>query len=118
MTALLATAAAALFGTSDFLGGLASRRVAAVVATLVAQLVGLTIFVVISLVAPGAVLSRHDLILGVVAGVAGGTGVLSLYAGLATGRMSVVAPITAALSGSLPAVVSAFRGEIVPPALE
>ena len=115
MTALLATAAAALFGTSDFLGGLASRRVAAVLATLVAQLVGLGIFVVISLLTPGAVLTRQDLILGVVAGVAGGTGVLSLYAGLATGRMSVVAPITAALSGSLPAVVSAFRGETVPP---
>lgn len=115
MTALLATASAVLFGTSDFLGGLASRRVTAVIATLAAQLVGLAIFMVIALLAPGAVLTRQDLILGVVAGVAGGTGVLSLYAGLATGRMSVVAPITAALAGSLPAVVSALRGERVPP---
>src|SRR5512139_1145481 len=97
MTALLASAAAALFGTSDFLGGLASRRIPA------------------ALVTPGAVASQRDLVLGVAAGVAGGMGVLALYAGLATGRMSVVAPITAALSGSLPAVVSAFRGETVPP---
>lgn len=115
MTALLASVAAALFGTSDFLGGLASRRIPAVLATLTAQLVGLAFFTVVALLTPGAVATRHDLVLGVLAGVAGGMGVLALYAGLATGRMSVVAPITAALSGSLPAVVSAFRGERVPP---
>jgi drug/metabolite transporter (DMT)-like permease len=115
MTALLGTVAAVFFGASDFLGGIASRRVAAVIVTLIAQLVGLMFFIAVALGSPGAVLTQRDLILGVAAGVAGGTGVLSLYAGLATGRMSVVAPITAALSGSLPAVVSALRGETVPP---
>ncbi len=52
---------------------------------------------------------------GVVAGVCGGIGVLSLYAGLATGRMSVVAPVTAALSGSVPAIVDFARGTTVGP---
>lgn len=116
MTALLATAAAALFGASDFLGGLASRRVSAIVATLVAQVVGLTVFVLVSLLWPPAAPTTRDLLFGAVAGVAGGIGVLSLYAGLAAGRMSVVAPITAALSGSLPALVSFARGETVAPA--
>ena len=115
MTALLATAAAALFGTSDFLGGLASRRVSAIIATLAAQAVGLTIFVVVTLAWPSSSATPRDLQYGALAGLAGGVGVLSLYAGLAAGRMSVVAPVTAALSGSLPALVSFARGEVVRP---
>ena len=41
LTAVLATAAATLFGSADFLGGLASRKHAALPATILAQAVGL-----------------------------------------------------------------------------
>ena len=47
---------------------------------------------------------------GAISGVVGMVGVLSLYAALAIGRMSIVAPITAALGGAGPAVYDLLRG--------
>jgi drug/metabolite transporter (DMT)-like permease len=78
------------------------------------QIVGFFVLLAASLVVP-AVVGRTDVMLGMFAGVSGGIGVLSLYAGLATGRMGVVAPITAALSGTLPAAVDLARGTQVGP---
>lgn len=103
MTALVATLAAALFGGADFLGGFASRREPALVVTIGAQAVGLVVLAVATMIVPPADWLDPMLLWGVSAGLAGGLGVLALYAGLATGRMSLVAPVTAALSGSIPA---------------
>lgn len=114
MTALIATLAAGLFGTADFLGGFASRRDSAVVVTVRSQMVGGVVLLIASLIVPAAV-GRADIAFGMLAGVAGGIGVLSLYAGLATGRMGVVAPVTAALTGTLPATVDFLRGTQVGP---
>ncbi len=114
MTAALATLSAALFGTADFLGGLASRRHRALIVTVRSQIVGFVVLLAAALVVP-AVPGMRDAGLGVIAGISGGIGVVSLYAGLATGRMGVVAPITAALSGSLPAVFDILRGTKVAP---
>ncbi len=114
MTAALATLSAALFGTADFLGGLASRRDSALVVTVRSQMIGFLVLFVAALALP-AVVGMRDVALGMVAGVSGGIGVLSLYAGLATGRMGVVAPVTAALSGTLPAAFDLVRGTEVGP---
>ncbi len=115
MTAVLATLSAALFGTADFLGGLASRRHRALIVTVRSQVVGFAILLVSAILVPAAAVGTRDIRLGVVAGVSGGIGVVALYAGLATGRMGVVAPITAALSGTLPAVYDIIRGTHVRP---
>ncbi len=114
LTALLATATSALFGVADFLGGLASRRDSAFAVTASAHALGMIAF------ALGVVLfpvpyTTMAAVAGVAAGVSGGIGVVSLYAALARGRMSVVAPVTAALSGSLPAVFGLLRGESITP---
>lgn len=114
LTALLATATSALFGVADFLGGLASRRDSAFAVTASAHALGMIAF------ALGVVLfpvpyTTTAAVAGVAAGVSGGIGVVSLYAALARGRMSVVAPVTAALSGSLPAVFGLLRGESITP---
>jgi len=109
VTAALATLSAALFGTADFLGGLASRRHRALIVTVRSQVVGFAILLAAAIVVP-AVVGMRDIGLGMLAGVSGGIGVVSLYAGLATGRMGVVAPITAALSGTLPALYDIIRG--------
>ncbi len=111
-TILLATSAAFFFGCSDFLGGLASRRDSAFAVTANAHLVGLVIAGVAVLLFP-APYTATDLLWGAGVGVAGGIGVTALYAGLACGRMSVVAPITAALSGSLPALYGFLNGDKV-----
>jgi drug/metabolite transporter (DMT)-like permease len=103
LTALVATLAAALFGGADFLGGFASRREPALLVTLGAQATGFLILAVATLFFPPGDWADPAILWGCVAGVSGGAGVLALYAGLATGRMSLVAPVTAALSGSIPA---------------
>jgi drug/metabolite transporter (DMT)-like permease len=113
-TILLATTAAFFFGCSDFLGGLASRRDSALAVTANAHVVGLLIAGVAVLLFP-APYTTSDLLWGAALGIAGGIGVTALYAGLACGRMCVVAPITAALSGSLPAAYDLLRGTVVRP---
>lgn len=105
MTALVATLAAALFGAADFLGGFASRREPALVVTIASQSVGFGVLALASFALPPASWTDPHLLWGISAGIIGGFGVLMLYAGLATGRMSLVAPVTAALSGSIPAAV-------------
>ena len=105
MTALVATLAAALFGGADFLGGFASRREPALIVTIGSQAVGLVVLMVVSVFVPPDSWTDPTILWGLSAGLAGGIGVLALYAGLATGRMSLVAPVTAALSGSIPAAV-------------
>ncbi len=105
MTALIATLAAVLFGGADFLGGFASRRDPALVVTIASQAVGFAVLAAVSLALPPRSWTDPQLLWGVSAGSCGGLGVLALYAGLATGRMSLVAPLTSALSGSVPAAV-------------
>ena len=115
LTALLATTGATLFGCADFLGGLASRRGPALTVSLQSQAVGLVILTLVSLPMGLSAALRTDTLWGVLAGCAGALGVASLYAGLATGRMSVVAPVTAALSGSIPAAYDLATGSEVGP---
>lgn len=110
LTVILATATAALFGSSDFLGGLASRRDSAFVVTSTAHLLGVAWLTVAAALFPYSQVGATDVVWGIIAGLAGGVGVTALYAGLAAGRMSVVAPLTAALSGSLPAVYDLLTG--------
>ena len=109
LTILFATTTSVLFGFSDFLGGLASRRDSAFAVTANAHLLGAVLLAVAVLVFPAA-FSTNDVLWGAVAGISGGIGVTALYGALAVGRMGIVAPITAALSGGLPALYDFARG--------
>jgi drug/metabolite transporter (DMT)-like permease len=114
-TILLAGATAVLFGFSDFFGGLASRRDSEITVTATAHLLGLAMLVVAAILFPAASWTWRDVGWGAAVGVSGGIGVTALYGALARGRMSVVAPITAALSGSLPALYDFARGTALRP---
>lgn len=115
MTIIFAGATAVFFGFSDFFGGLASRRDSEVTVTATAHIVGLVLVALAALVFPAAAVTPRDLLLGAAVGVGGAVGVTALYGALARGRMSVVAPITAALSGSLPALYDFARGTALRP---
>lgn len=110
ITPLLATATALMFGGADFLGGFASKRDSAISVTATSHMLGLAVFTVAALFVGAGAVGSPDLAWGGVAGVSGGIGVAALYAALARGRMSVVAPITAALAGAIPATVDLARG--------
>ncbi len=111
MALILALLSAALYGTADFLGGLAARRTAALAATVVAQGCGLVLAALALPLFPAQPPSAAGALWGVGAGVTGGAGVALLYYGLALGRVSVVAPVTAVCSITIPVLAAIGLGE-------
>lgn len=111
MTALLATASSLIIGASDFFGGLASRKAAALRVTTWVQATSLltSLALVWFFVAP--VVTARDLAAGAVAGIAGSLGLAMLYAALAMGQMSRVSPVSAVVGAVVPAAVEWIRGE-------
>lgn len=106
MAASLALLGALSWGVGDFLGGLASRRIAVLAVLAISQAVGL-VGVAIWVLLEGEPFPRaDDLLPGVVAGAAVIVGLGAFYRGLAIGAMGVVAPISAAY----PLIPLAFDG--------
>jgi drug/metabolite transporter (DMT)-like permease len=122
---ILALAAAVLYGTADFLGGVASRRarVFAVLATTVPA--GAAVVLVVALLgeAPGlGGLLGHGLgsptsmgwdAVGwaALSGICGAAGLIAFYAGFAAAPISVVAPVAALVSMVLPVGIAIAGGE-------
>lgn len=112
----LATAAA--WGTADFTGGLASRRVAPLAVTGGSQLMGLIALVVGVVILAPPVPAPDTLLLGAVAGLAGGLGLAFLYEGLARGSMGIVSALSGAGAAVIPLLTTLVLGtEIAPLAL-
>lgn len=103
-TVLLALAAALAYGSSDFIGGLVSRRGSAWSVAVVVQLSSAVVATVAALVLGGAP-SAADLAWAVLGGVGSGVGVGFLFRGLGSGRMAVVAPVSAVGAALLPVAV-------------
>src|SRR5215469_3730836 len=110
MVVIFAFAAAALYGTADFLGGAASRRAPAVAVLCVTASFGEIILIAAALVAGGP-LRMAGLPWALAGGAAGAVGLIVFYVGLATTRMSVVAPVSALVSTVLPVGVAVAGGE-------
>ena len=115
MEILLALAAAASYGVSDFAGGVLTRRAQVLVVFLRSQLVSSALLLAVVTLWADAV-SWPGVGWGAAAGLAGVAGTSLLYQGLAVGRMSVVAPITAVLGAGLPVLVGLATGERPGPA--
>jgi drug/metabolite transporter (DMT)-like permease len=108
---LLGLGAAITYGTADFIGGLVTRRNPVARVVFLSKAAGLILY----LAAVPLLIGAGDLGgawgWGLAAGVAGSVGVAFLYRGLARGRMSVVAPITAVLSAIIPVLFGLAIGE-------
>ncbi len=115
ITVLMATTAASCFGVANFLGGQASKRDTALAVTANAHMLGAVLLSLAALLVPARAYGAADIAWGAVAGVTSGLAVVALYAALATGRMSVVAPVTAAISAALPAFYDIARGTVLRP---
>ncbi len=110
MVILLGLAAAVLYGGGDFVGGMATRRAHVLTVLTVAETAGVIAALAAAFIAPGAV-SLTGLAWGFSAGVVGGLGLIIFYVGLATGPMSVVAPVSGLVSTVLPVAVALAWGE-------
>ena len=110
MVILLGLAAGVLYGTGDFLGGLATRRVQVLAVLMLAETAGVIVAVPAAAMSPGPV-RLAGLAWGISAGLVGGLGLIIFYVGLAAGPMSVVAPVSGLVSTILPVAVALAEGE-------
>lgn len=110
MAILLAFFGAVTYGAADFCGSLAARRSPVLRVTLISQLIGgLTLIGFVPLV--GGSPNTRDMLVGAAAGVIGACAITAFYGAMASGAMSVVAPISALTAAALPVVVGLVGGE-------
>jgi drug/metabolite transporter (DMT)-like permease len=123
---ILALAAAVLYGTADFLGGVASRRASVFAVLAMTVPAGAVVVLAVALLgeAPwlGALLGHGmgsptsfgnwgAVGWAVASGVCGSSGLIAFYAGFAAAPISVVAPVAALMSTVLPIGVAIADGE-------
>lgn len=112
---VLALSSAALWGLSDFGGGLLGRRAPILGVLLATQGVGFLIATAGVVVWGEPMIAGNDLGLAIAAAGLAAVGVGSLYRGLAVGRMGIVAPVTAVLTAVTPALIGiALEGAPAP----
>lgn len=111
LAVVLGLASGLSWGVADFLGGLASRRAAALSVVAVSQTAGLAIILVVLGVARPAMPPASHLLFGVAAGVAGVVGLAAFYRALAIGSMSLVAPVSA-LGALVPVAIDLIGGGV------
>jgi drug/metabolite transporter (DMT)-like permease len=113
----LALIAALVWGTSDFCGGIVTRRTTPAIVLMIAHGLGLLALLVALVIHPSGWPTRHTVVFGLIAGVAGGIGLLALYRGLSLGSMGLVAALSGVLAAAVPVLVSFFT-EARPSALK
>jgi drug/metabolite transporter (DMT)-like permease len=106
----LALASSVAWGTSDFLGGLRSRRLSALTVLLVSQPVGLVLALAVALAAGGDALSLRDATIAAGAGVTVVLALGAFYRAMALGSVTVVATI-GALGVLVPVVAGIVQGD-------
>ena len=109
LSVLIGLAAAVAYGSGDFLGGLAARRLPPLRVTAISAASGLVLLVVLLAVVPGTP-SGAAVGWGVASGVAGAVSIALLYACLAVGPMSILSPLTAVVSAIVPVGVGLLQG--------
>jgi drug/metabolite transporter (DMT)-like permease len=109
---VLALASAVVYGASDFLGGLASRRASVLGVVALSQVIGLAALLAL-LPWLGGPVTAADLAWGATAGLAGAAGLTVFFRTLASGVMSVVAPVTAVTAAAVPVLVGLLGGDTI-----
>lgn len=107
--------AAVSFGAGDFVGATAARRAGVLAVVAGAQVIGLVALLVALIMVRAAVPPLENVMLGLLAGVAGAVGLAALYGGMAVGSMGLVAALSGAGSLVIPLAVGAVRGVSIAP---
>jgi drug/metabolite transporter (DMT)-like permease len=111
---LLSVASSLFYGTSDFLGGLAARRLAVLPATLVNYLFG-TAVIGIALAFGGWSWSVEATISGSAAALFAAVGFITFYAAMAIGPMSLLSPVVALIQALVPVTAALVTGQGLSP---
>ena len=93
------------WGAGDFSGGMAVKRSNPYGVVIVAHVISWFLLLALALFFGEPVPQFRDWILGGLAGICGGVGLTLLYRALASGQMSIAAPVSALVTASLPVMV-------------
>lgn len=105
---------AAAFGTADFFGGFAAKRIGSLRASWIGASGGLVIIAAVFLIF-GGTWSTEALFWGALSGVSGMFAIIFLYASLAIGPMSVLSPVGALVAAIVPVIFDFFAGQQLSP---
>ncbi len=108
-TAAYGMAAVLAWGTSDFLGGYATRRANAFLFTTVVNIGGLLLVGTLAVATHAPLPSGRSAAWMLAGGISGGAALAIFYRALSSGRMGLTAPVAAVLSAAIPAVFSMYR---------
>jgi drug/metabolite transporter (DMT)-like permease len=112
-TVWLSLASAAIWGTSDFVGGIAARRLPSPAVVTLSHSLSLVVLVSLALIHGSTWPGTPSAVYGALAGLACGIGVMVLYKALALGGMGLTAAVSGVLAAVLP-VMWAFTTEGLP----
>lgn len=113
LTVLFGVVAALTYGSADFLGGVASKRMSPIRVTAIGAVSGLVVLVAaVPLI--GGRWSWEAVLYGGISGITGAIAISLLYACLAIGPMSILSPLTALVSAFVPLMAGVIRGERLP----
>lgn len=110
ITVILGLLGAAVYGASDFFGGMAARSISAIRVTAIASGVALALTALLALFVPTR-WSFEAFLWGGIAGLAAAGALMLLYTCLALGPMSILAPMIALVSAVVPIGIGFARGE-------
>ena len=111
MAVVFALLTAVVYGIADYSGGRGSRLASSFTVTLVGQCAGFIGTLLLAVFIGDPIPSGHDLLISAAAGVAGSLGLLGFYRAMASGSMTIVAPITALVGTIIPVVWGLVDGE-------
>jgi len=101
-------AAVLFWGTSDFLGGYASRNANAVLVTAITNGSGLVAIIMVAVLSGEQIPGGPGVAWALAGGAFGGSALAVFYRALASGNMGLAAPISAILSAAIPALFGVF----------
>lgn len=99
---------AVTWGAGDFIGGLASKRTSPYRVLFLAELAGMVPFTVLALLLREPMPPDGDLLLAAGSSLLGLMGLLFLYRALASGQMTIAAPVSALFAALLPVLFGFF----------
>ncbi|OQX64843.1 MAG: hypothetical protein B5M51_02400 [Anaerolinea sp. 4484_236] len=108
ITALLGLTSALSWGTGDFAGGLASRKVGAYSAVMYGEAIGLIFLITALPFTHEPFPDSHTLKWSIAAGIVGTIALLAFFEAMRLGRLSIVAPLSALLGAVIPIIVGSF----------
>ncbi len=113
LTVVVGLLTALTYGSADFIGGVASKRMSSIRVTAIGAISGLVVLVAAEPLLGGR-WSWEAVLVGGISGITGALAITLLYACLAIGPMSILSPLTALVSAFVPLMAGVIRGERLP----